>query len=814
MIANRFQFDMIGLDLVHPNQFGGVRQRSTEDAGVYLTHLVRAGWARGHKTSVLAFDIAQFFPSLNHEFLLAVMKKLGFPPLVVKFFESYLVERFTAYCWNRFKSEPLQADVGVGQGSALSPVLSALYIAPLMQLYELESPHLDTTLISYVDDGTVVTQSTNLDTNNVILKVAYAILFRLFTASGLALEHNKTELFHFTRERSDNGLPSLDLGYAPFTGETPLTPKLYWRYLGFYFDRKLTFQEHVRFYSTKALTTVKAMGMLGNSARGLPSKERRLLYRSCVVPIATYGFRMWYYNGSKIAGVMKLLNQMQRRAALWITGAFKTSPAGGVQAIAGLIPIHLHIRKLAWRAMYRTATLSDTHPTRSLLGLEYRKEAVEHPLALNRLRRKERSKVKGGIPDIQADLPGLTESFAPCAPEARPGYRLLDLFPQCITFADRRDIVLPEEEEEPDFGGNVAAQQRWIWLHVQNPLWRHLNGIRDQAFTEPNTIVAGTDASVPKSARHQAVAACVLYQAGVLVHKSRYVSGKLEIDNPNALRMELAALSGVMSNVPWLKLSIPFGFAAPPAPSPASTAAPLPVVPVSPETPAAGGARMDTGPEGVQAPEEPAAPTADPPAPKDKGKRKAPPIARPQAKKPAIAHQPPPKVPLATKPRKSYARMTASNHRHVPFRAISQDPVALATLAQSLPNTPAKKIVQISQQAAAPPPPSPRRRRRIYSTLRPVPSGRNSCSNSRARTTRPLTVTVWSSRSIIIWMLSALSAPSFPAQLRTAATPSRPTRSSPRASSTSFVGSWCLTSSTDSQRSGWVCPNPRPTSRS
>ncbi len=85
MIANRCQFDMIDLDLVHPNQFGGVmRQRSTEDAGAYLTHLVRAGWARGLKTSVIAFDIAQFFPSLNHEFLLTAMRKQGFSPGVIR----------------------------------------------------------------------------------------------------------------------------------------------------------------------------------------------------------------------------------------------------------------------------------------------------------------------------------------------------------------------------------------------------------------------------------------------------------------------------------------------------------------------------------------------------------------------------------------------------------------------------------------------------------------------------------------------------------------------------------------------------------
>jgi hypothetical protein len=73
MLACRLQFDGVAHDVFHPNQFGGVAQRSTEDAGVYLTHLVRAGWAKGLITSIVAFDIAQFFPSINHSVLLEVV---------------------------------------------------------------------------------------------------------------------------------------------------------------------------------------------------------------------------------------------------------------------------------------------------------------------------------------------------------------------------------------------------------------------------------------------------------------------------------------------------------------------------------------------------------------------------------------------------------------------------------------------------------------------------------------------------------------------------------------------------------------------
>jgi len=57
-IANRLQWEAACFGLLHPCQFGGVRQNSTKDAGSYLTHLVRAGWDKGYKTSVVVFDLA------------------------------------------------------------------------------------------------------------------------------------------------------------------------------------------------------------------------------------------------------------------------------------------------------------------------------------------------------------------------------------------------------------------------------------------------------------------------------------------------------------------------------------------------------------------------------------------------------------------------------------------------------------------------------------------------------------------------------------------------------------------------------------
>ena len=124
------------------------------------------------------------------------------------------------------------------------------------------------------------------------------------------------------------------------------------------------------------------MDMLGNSSRGLLPLQKRLLYQACVVPIATYGFRLWYFSGAPTKAQVSLLAVMQRKTALWILGAFRTSPTRGIEALAGLIPIHLHLKKLTKRSCLRAATLLSQHALLSLLSVCNSKGAHPHPQSL------------------------------------------------------------------------------------------------------------------------------------------------------------------------------------------------------------------------------------------------------------------------------------------------------------------------------------------------------------------------------------------------------------------------------------------------
>ena len=135
-ISCHIQFQAVQPAFLHPNQLGKIIQRSITNARSFLIYIIQAEQTKQLKTDVIAFDIAQFFPSLNHKIMTNIIKLVGFDSKVVVFLKNYLTNRVTIYSWNHSSSLPFPASVGVGQGSAFSLVLSAFYLASILYLFE------------------------------------------------------------------------------------------------------------------------------------------------------------------------------------------------------------------------------------------------------------------------------------------------------------------------------------------------------------------------------------------------------------------------------------------------------------------------------------------------------------------------------------------------------------------------------------------------------------------------------------------------------------------------------------------------------
>jgi len=164
-------------------------------------------------TSVLAFDISQFFPSLNHRLLSCILGKVGFNSKVVQFFSNYLINRKTWYFWNNLSSPLFNVDIRVGQGSVLFPILSALYLSPILYILEkhLKILKIPIFMLFFVDDSLFIAQSKSFSFSNSLLYCSYNCTSILLQKFGLTLEYSKTKIFHFSRSHRSFNPPSLDL---------------------------------------------------------------------------------------------------------------------------------------------------------------------------------------------------------------------------------------------------------------------------------------------------------------------------------------------------------------------------------------------------------------------------------------------------------------------------------------------------------------------------------------------------------------------------------------------------------------------------
>ncbi|KAJ3561031.1 hypothetical protein NP233_g10447 [Leucocoprinus birnbaumii] len=244
------------------------------------------------------------------------------------------------------------------------------------------------------------------------------------------------------------------------------------------------------------------MGMLGNSLRGLTPKQKRILYQACVVSITVYGFRLWYNEFARCKGHFQSLTKMQRRAALWIIGTFRTSPTGRCEALAGLIPIHLHLRKLVLRATYRVTTLSRTHPVRSLMEWCDAPSAHVHWWHINNLGTKAFLATKSTAVDVAGKLPRLTEAFDTDSNEACPGNRIMDVFSNRISFHPRPN--------------SASANKQTTLLDTT------LLKVKD----EEHSAIVVCDSSIPQDSTKQALAAARVWIGDCMVKQTCQASSR------------------------------------------------------------------------------------------------------------------------------------------------------------------------------------------------------------------------------------------------------------------------------------------------
>ena len=534
VIAKRMQFEAQEHNLFHDGQFGGISRHSTTDVGLVLMDLITENRDRGLHTTVLALDVAQFFLSMSHEVVCALLAKLGFSSKIVRFLAAFLQDRSTTYTWDGITTDThFQCSDGVPQGDPLSPVLSALYLSLVIKRLFPWSYERWINSLFFVDDGTLVCSSPSLEDNVSTLSLFYKHFLHLLANIGLTVEQSKLELKHFIAfslkgsHRSFDNIPQPPLRYNWRGKDYEVQPSKIWQYLGFFFDSFLRFDFHVQYYTNKGFSTIRACNMLGSSCSGLGPKQRVVCYNAYVVSVLTYGLPLWYAeNGAGVLKNFRKMARVQNYAVCWITGGFRGTPIGAMELLSGVPPLRLRCNLMLAGYVARIHTLPGNHLLKRAWGQDTLPTRLPHfrprrrPRHLpsdNPLERLRRGKV-------------IHEQFNEFNPANRPGCRVVDLFP---TWFNYLHLDTPRKGSD-GFKDWMTAFKGWIrqmemegqWMiYTDGGFWKNdKRGTHAMVATRGGHVIAKEAGWVPAASSFDSELAALLNAISWVVDNSALIA--------------------------------------------------------------------------------------------------------------------------------------------------------------------------------------------------------------------------------------------------------------------------------------------------
>ncbi|KAI5115436.1 hypothetical protein M0805_004381 [Coniferiporia weirii] len=216
--------------------------------------------------------------------------------------------------------------VGIPQGSPVSPILSSIYTSLILRLLESTS---GSALKAYVNDQYILVFTKSFADNIIKLHTCYSILYPTL------------------RRHHSIPAPGLSFSYQPPDGRPLIlvTPSSKIRWLGFFLDDLLTFKPHIRRMAMCAHSTATALRVLRNTLHGLSIFNFRILYKTLILLVLTYGFQLWF-TGIHQKSHLQPLIVAQNQALCLVAGAFKTSPSSGLHHLLAILPIPFLLRHL------------------------------------------------------------------------------------------------------------------------------------------------------------------------------------------------------------------------------------------------------------------------------------------------------------------------------------------------------------------------------------------------------------------------------------------------------------------------------------
>ena len=295
LIHRRLVEHMSNNNIIHPNQFGFQKNKSTYMPILILQDTVTKAFEEGDHILGLYLDLKKAFDTVDVELLLKKLHKYGIRNTCYKMLRSYLTDRIQCVKIRNTLSTFKQVTIGVPQGSILGPLLFILYINDLPNISK------DITCLSYADDTAIIFKNKDPKKLQNIVDTVTHKMYDWFNANFLSINVSKTFTQHYSI-----GSPAALID-VKINGEKVKESEVI-KYLGLLIDSKLKFTKHIDHISS---ILSRNIGIIARIRYFIDKKTTHLLYNSLILPHINYCCLIW---GSNYHSQLNKVIILQKRA--------------------------------------------------------------------------------------------------------------------------------------------------------------------------------------------------------------------------------------------------------------------------------------------------------------------------------------------------------------------------------------------------------------------------------------------------------------------------------------------------------------------
>ena len=365
IVLNRTNYYVEKNNILPHNQCGFRKNRSTTDHIVKLSNQIKHQFSKRKGILATFFDVRKAYDRVWHHRLLLKLKQIGFSGNILAFVKNFLSNRkITTKVGNSYSSLH-STNMGIPQGSILSPILFNLL------LHDLPSTlHNDNIEIAQYADDLALWMKVTIRKKTYIREIKYYEklyqinidkLSEYMKNNGLEFSSEKTNLILFSNCQVPKVLPKirLDSTVLRYVDEV--------KFLGVIFTRKLCWKKHIDYLCQKAFKSLNLLRYISSKPWGQDTSVLIHLATALVRSRLTYGQEAYFSAPKTYLNKIKSIDSKAYKIALGVPIHTKTSD---VYNLVGILSIDEWRKLSCCKYLIRSSSIIDSDQETTYLRSE------------------------------------------------------------------------------------------------------------------------------------------------------------------------------------------------------------------------------------------------------------------------------------------------------------------------------------------------------------------------------------------------------------------------------------------------------------